>query len=131
MGPCLLAKTWPDYADLLGIAGFLAAVVLLPIAGYWLTILDIRAYLRALRGALVRITSPSYSTPSWLDKETPPCLRALGLEWPCSEEDVKIAYHRMARELHPDHGGDIRRFLLLQQQLEQANHYVRQRRARS
>ncbi len=119
--------TWPDAVDLFAIGLFLLAVILLPLAGYWLTVLDIRAYMQALRGVLVRITSPVSSLPQWLDKGTPPCLRALGLEWPCTEEDVKTAYRRLAKELHPDHGGDIKRFLLLHEQLEQANHYVRQR----
>lgn len=118
---------WPDAVDLFAIGLFLAALILLPLTGYWLTVLDIRAYMRALRGVLIRISSPVSSRPSWLDKGTPPCLRALGLEWPCTEEDVKVAYRRLAKELHPDHGGDIHRFLRLHEQLEQANHYVRQR----
>jgi hypothetical protein len=41
------------------------------------------------------------------DSAAPPAdtLAVLGLVWPCSAEDVKAAYHRLAREWHPDRGG--------------------------
>ena len=106
---------------------FLAATLLLPILGYWLTVLDIRAYLRALRGALVRLGTVRRDLPDWVRDETPPCLRALGLSWPCTEDDIKQAYRRLAKELHPDRGGDVRRFLLLQDHQEQAYYFLRQR----
>ena len=48
-----------------------------------------------------------------------------------SEDDVKQAYHRRAESLHPDRGGDIRRFLLLQQHLEQSLYLLRQRERQS
>ncbi len=51
----LVAATWPDPVDRVSVIVFLVAIVLLPIVGYWLTVLDVRAYLRALRGALIRI----------------------------------------------------------------------------
>lgn len=118
---------WPDAVDRSALLLFLLATVLLPLVGYWLTALDVRRWMRALRGVLVRVAQPSYAAPEWVDQETPPCLRALGLSLPCSEDDVKQAYRRRAESLHPDRGGDIRRFLLLQQQLEQSLHFVRQR----
>jgi hypothetical protein len=121
---------WPDRVDQLGLLLFILAVTLLPIGGYWLTVLDVRSYLRALRGMLVRVVTPAREVPGWLRDETPACLRALGLSLPCTEDDVKEAYRRLAKELHPDRGGDVRRFLLLQQHLEQAHHYLRQRRDR-
>ena len=117
---------WPDAVDRSALLLFLLAVVLLPLVGYWLTALDIRRWIWALKGVLVRVTQPSYAVPEWVDQETPPCLRALA-SLPCSENDVKQAYRRRAELLHPDRGGDIRRFLLLQQQLEQSLHFVRQR----
>jgi len=127
-GQCLLADiAWPNAIDRVGIAIFAAAIIVLPLLGYWLTALDIRAYLRALRGALVRVTGGRPDLPAWLKDETPPCLRALGLTWPCTETDVKRAYRRLAKELHPDRGGDVRRFLLLQDHLDQASRFVRQR----
>ncbi len=118
---------WPDAVDRSALLLFLLATVLLPLVGYWLTALDIRRWMRALKGVLVRVAQPPYAVPEWVDQETPPCLRALGLSLPCSEDDVKQAYRRRAELLHPDRGGDIRRFLLLQQQLEQSLHFVRQR----
>ena len=125
--PLTTRGAWPDSLDLSALLLFLLAVVLTPLIGYWLTVLDIRRWLRALRGALVRVVQSRNPVPDWVDQETPPCLRALGLSFPCTEEDVKQAYRRRAEAVHPDRGGDIRRFLLLQQQLEQSLHYVRQR----
>jgi hypothetical protein len=126
VGPCALAVTaWPNGVDRIGIALFVTAIIVLPLLGYWLTALDIRAYLRALRGALVRVAGGRPELPAWLRDETPPCLRALGLTWPCTEADVKRAYRRLAKELHPDRGGDVRRFLLLQDHQEQACRFVR------
>jgi hypothetical protein len=121
----VLASRWPSPVDRLSMLVFLAAIIVLPLIGYWLTILDIRAYMRALRGTLVRIATGRSDVPDWLRDETPPCLRALGLSLPCTEEDVKQAYRRLAKELHPDRGGDVRRFLLLQTHLEQAYYFLR------
>ena len=124
----LIARApWPDSVDRVALLLFLSAVILLPLIGYWLTALDIRRWLRALRGMLVRMAQPPLPLPDWVDRETPPCLRALGLTLPCTEQDVKQAYRRRAEALHPDRGGDIRRFLLLQQQLEQSLYFLRQR----
>ena len=121
-----LRSDWPDTTDRIAIGLLLAAVTLLPLIGYWLTVLDVRAYLRALRGVLVRITNPIYRVPDWVQSDTPSCLRAFGLELPCSEDDLKAAYRRRAKELHPDRGGDVQRFLQMQEQLEQANHFLKQ-----
>jgi hypothetical protein len=127
-GRCVIAvRPWPNGVDRVGILVFVTAILVLPLLGYWLTALDIRAYLRALRGALVRVGGGRRDLPDWLRDETPPCLRALGLSFPCSEADVKEAYRRLAKELHPDRGGDVRRFLLLQDHLEQASSFLRQR----
>lgn len=120
---------WPSTIDLVAIIFFLLFVILLPLVGYWLTALDIRAYLRALRGMLVRIAYPSYEIPDWLQDETPPCLKALGLSLPCTQADVRRAYRDRAKKLHPDRGGDIQRFLALQQHFEQSISYLQQREA--
>ena len=123
-----MAAGWPDPVDRLTILCFVAGVVLLPIIGYWLTVLDIRAYLRALKGVLMRIAEPATQAyPAWATDETPPCLRALGLSLPCTEEDVKQAYRRLAKEMHPDRGGDVQRFLLLKDHHDQARYFLRQR----
>ncbi len=44
----------------------------------------------------------------------------LGLTPPCTVDDVKRAYKRKARELHPDNGGSNDEFLALQHAYEQA-----------
>lgn len=120
------SSDWPDSVDRIAIVIFLLAIFLIPLLGYWLTVLDIRAYLRALRGALVRITGPVSELPSWFKDETPPCLRSLGLSLPCTEDDVKQAYRHLAKKLHPDRGGSRHRFLLLQEQFERAMEWIRE-----
>ena len=104
---------------------FLALAVAVPALGYWLMVIDIHAYLRALRGALIRVKDHLPGLPAWARQETPGCLRSLGLDWPCTENDVKQAYRAMAETLHPDRGGDRRRFLLLQEQFEEAMRFLR------
>ena len=37
-----------------------------------------------------------------------------------SEEDLKRAYRQLVKQLHPDHGGSERRFLLMQGNFEEA-----------
>ena len=112
----LIARTsWPDRIDTTAIVVFLLVVVVLPLLGHYFMVIDIRAYLRALRGALIKVVYYFPELPAWARYETPGCLRALGLRVPCTESDVKRAYRRLAERLHPDRGGDKRRFLLLQE----------------
>lgn len=47
------------------------------------------------------------SLPAWCD--------TLGVKLPCSVDDVKAAYRRLAKESHPDAGGDPAIFLALEQ----------------
>lgn len=103
---------------------YLAAVVIGPLAGYWFMVADIRAYLRALRGALIVIKNHFPSVPQWARKHTPGCIRSLGLDLPCTEQDVKRAYRHLAEKMHPDRGGDRQKFLLLQKQFEEALEYL-------
>ena len=116
---------WPDVYDLGLIAVFLTLCLMLPLLGHYFMLIDFRAYLRALRGVLVRLTVYFPEMPSWARYETPPCLWSMGLRAPCTERDVKRAYRRMAEKLHPDRGGDKEQFLVLQQQCEQALDFVR------
>jgi hypothetical protein len=37
-------------------------------------------------------------------------LRMLGLSWPCSREEIKAAYRRLALQTHPDRGGSTEAF---------------------
>lgn len=117
---------WPDLVDRTAIMLFILWVVVLPALGYWCLVADIRAYLRALRGALIKVTNHFPSIPAWARFETPHCLKALGLRLPCSEADVKRAYRRKAELMHPDRGGDKAKFMILQRQFEQAIEFLRE-----
>lgn len=64
-------------------------------------------------------------TPYWALRSRPVCLKTLGLELPCSETDVMAAYRDLAKEMHPDRGGDLEQFLRLQRHFEQALKLVR------
>lgn len=89
---------------------------------------DIRQYVRSLRRALVavsRVAAPL--TPYWVMLDRPPCLRELGLDDACTEEQVLAAYRERVKSLHPDRGGDLKQFLRLQRHFEQAMHLARTR----
>jgi hypothetical protein len=125
--PMLAVRSdWPDSLDAAVLVCFLALVLAVPLTGYWFMFLDIRASARALRRILVRLTNNLPDLPPWARSETPACLRVLGLRTPCSEEQVKRAYRRLAEGLHPDRGGDRQRFLMLQRHFEAAVCLVRE-----
>jgi len=105
---------------------FLILVVGLPTLGYALTVMDIRAYLRSLRGALIIVKNHIPTLPTWAKEYTPNSIRSLGLEMPCSEAEVKKAYRKLAERMHPDRGGDRQKFLQLQSQFEEAMEFVRE-----
>lgn len=50
----------------------------------------------------------------------PGCLEILGLSPPCTTEDVKAAYRHLARQTHPDLGGDAGAFQALNEAYRQA-----------
>lgn len=116
---------WPTGLDALATTLFLALVTMTPAIGYLFMVQDFRSYLRSLRRALVRVRSYFPSAPDWARYETPGCLLALGLQLPCSEDELKQAYRRRVKALHPDRGGDQRRFLMLQSHFEQALRVLR------
>ena len=111
---------WPNGLDLTITGLFLTLVVTLPTAGYVFMAIDFRAHLRSLRRGLVLLVRSMPEVPAWARRETPRSIAALGLRFPCSEEDLKRAYRQRVKQLHPDHGGDQRRFLILQSQFEEA-----------
>lgn len=47
-------------------------------------------------------------------------LSVLGLSYPCTKDDVKRAYKRLAKQLHPDSGGSHEKFIALNAAYEQA-----------
>jgi hypothetical protein len=123
---------WPDSVDLLALAVYLGVAFGLPAAGYCLMALDVRRYLRSLRRALAVVArAATPSTPSWARHDQPPCLLALELRLPCTEDQVLAAYRRRVKDLHPDRGGDLQQFLRLQNHFEQAMHLARQRAERA
>lgn len=121
----------PNFADWLVNSASLILFLLFvlgPFVGYWFMFVDFRAYLRALNRALVVISESSrYVIPEWARKQDPAYFRALGLTPECTEEDVKQAYRRLAEQLHPDRGGDRRRFLALRGHLDDALSHLRGR----
>jgi hypothetical protein len=103
---------------------YLALAFGLAALGYVCMVLDIRAYLRSLRRALVVVTGYRFELPEWVRKDTPRCILALGLTMPCSSADILAAYRRKVKTMHPDVGGDRREFLRLQGHFEQAMAFV-------
>jgi hypothetical protein len=112
--------SWPDSLDATVTAGYLALALGLPILGYVCMALDIRAYLRSLRRALVLVSHYRLELPAWVCRDTPRCIQALGLVLPCTSDDVLAAYRQKVKVLHPDRGGNRQEFLRLQRHFEQA-----------
>jgi hypothetical protein len=120
------APPWPDGVDGALTMTYVVLILGLPLLGYLLMYLDFRRWLRSLRRAMVFVAHSVQSTmPYWAISERPGCLAALDLRLPCSEEDVMAAYRERVKTLHPDRGGDLKKFLRLQKQFEQALHLVR------
>jgi hypothetical protein len=115
---------WPSTFDSVTVLAFVLAAVLLPSLGYVFLALDIRRYLRSLTRTLVRVASSAYSTPRWALPETPRCVAVFGLQMPCTQDDLMRAYREKVKTLHPDRGGDKRRFIMLQSQLQEAMKHV-------
>ena len=116
----LLARgDWPDRFDLTLTLVYIAVVITLPVVGYVYLVIDVRDYLRRLRGWLVHVSSyaGASGTPDWLTRG-PTALSALGLTMPCTEGELLEAYRRKVKLLHPDHGGDRKNFLRFQAQFE-------------
>ena len=125
MTPHVSADSWPDGLDTVSVLIFVLLLLVLPALGYVLMVLDVRAYLRSLRRQLVRVLD-HLDLPEWARRETPRCLVALGLRLPCTEEEVKRAYRDKVKRLHPDRGGDRRKFMKLQTHFEESLSLARQ-----
>jgi hypothetical protein len=122
-----MRPAWPDSIDATAVTVFFALALALPVLGYVLVAIDFRRYLRSLRRAISCIVYRDTGTPDWVQERTPRCVAALGLEWPCGEEELKEAYRRKVKSLHPDRGGDQRRFQLVQCYFEEAMRLVHER----
>jgi DnaJ domain len=118
----------PSWAVTMASRVLLFLFIVTPLLGYWFMYVDFRAYLRALNRALVVIShAPRYVIPDWARRHDPVYFRALGLDATCSEEEIKQAYRRLAERLHPDRGGDPRRFQTLRSHMEDALAHVQER----
>jgi hypothetical protein len=118
--PLLAAsRAWPDAIDLTMTVMLLGSVLAMSFAGYVLCALDVRAWIRSLRRVLVVVVDRGPRFVSWF-AETPHCLRTFGLKLPCTEEELRRAYRQLAKTLHPDRGGDLRRFKRLQEDFEES-----------
>ena len=122
----LFAEAWPKTADAWILAAYVAIVVGLPVAGYVILAVDIRAHYRRLRQALVLVSQYTRRLPEWVARDAtsrrrvPPCVAAFGLKMPFTEQELLEAYRREVKTRHPDSGGDRDEFLQLQQHFEQA-----------
>lgn len=119
-------RDWPDTLDVVALVAILSFFFLVPALGYFFMVADFRAYLRSLKRQLMRIVPVGRDGPWWAFRETPSCVAALGLQMPCTVEQVKEAYRERVKEMHPDRGGDMRRFLKLQSHFEDALRVVSQ-----
>jgi hypothetical protein len=121
------ASAMPDSLDWTISLTYFSTAFGLAALGYVCMMLDIRAYLRSLRRALVLISNYRVELPEWVRRDTPRCVLALGLTMPCTQEDILAAYRRKVKSLHPDLGGDQREFMRLQAHFEQAMALVAER----
>jgi hypothetical protein len=124
------SHAFPDGIDWTIAITYLCLVFGLATLGYICMVLDIRAYMRSLRRALVVITGYRLELPEWVRKDTPRCILALGLTMPCTSADILAAYRRKVKTMHPDVGGDRREFLRLQGHFEQAMAFIAEKYAR-
>ncbi len=118
--------SWPNSIDALVSLSLLGLVMSVITFGYVAAYLDFRRWLKSLTRTLVCVVRYFPHMPEWAMRDTPRCLAALGLRLPCSETELLIAYRERVKVLHPDHGGDKRLFLRLQQHFEQALEVVRE-----
>lgn len=125
------SEPWPNAVDLAATITFLLLLVVVPAVGYVFIALDFRAYLRSLQRGLILAARVFGGIPDWARHHTPRSVAALGLIMPCTEDELKRAYRERVKHLHPDHGGDQRRFLLLQAHFEEALAHVAQQTARA
>lgn len=61
----------------------------------------------------VALTTMAIAHPRNTQVPQPPCLKHLGLTLPCTAEDVRVAFQKRVRHVHPDRGGEIEAFVRL------------------
>lgn len=116
---------WPDTLDLAATCLFVAGFLALTVSGHVFLVRDVRSWLRSFRRALIVVTEHLPHFPHWSHLQTPRCLAALGLKLPCNEEQLMRTYRKKVKQLHPDRGGDRKRFMRLQADFEEALEFIR------
>jgi DnaJ-domain-containing protein 1 len=104
-------------------------LLLLPAVGGVFIAIDLRGH-RRLRKAHVEPVYVGPSAPA-LRRSVPSPLAALGLDASSTADDVKRAYRLLAKDAHPDRGGDSRQFLVLQRNFEESLRLVNSAAARA
>ena len=117
---------WPDAIDLVAVVLFGGIIAGAVVVGHAFIVIDFRRYLRSMCRTLVVVANYLPQIPAWAKVDTPQCLVGLGLRMPCNEDDVLRAYRKKVKRLHPDRGGDQRRFLQLQGDFEHALSFLRE-----
>lgn len=117
-------QNFPDAFDLAICVLMLGSLFAVVILGHVLLVLDVRDWLRSLRRALVVIADHLPHFPRWARGQTPRCMSALGVQLPCSRDQLMKAYRNKVKQLHPDRGGDRKRFMRLQADFEEAMEFL-------
>jgi hypothetical protein len=118
---------WPDSLDLATTCLLLGGVLALAFSGHVLLAMDVRTWVRTFRRALIVVQDHLPNFPRWMRSQTPRCLTALGLNLSCDEEQLLQCYRKKVKQLHPDCGGDRKRFMRLQADFEEALSFIRSR----
>src|SRR5688572_8432142 len=111
---------WPDRFDYIVMSMIMSLLVIGVVLGYGFMFLDLRAWLRACRKALAIVRDYLPHIPAWAKQQTPGCLLTFGLRMPCTEADLLREYRKRVKNLHPDRGGDRKRFMKFQNDFEQS-----------
>jgi hypothetical protein len=119
-----VGREFPDLFDVAIFCVIFGLLFTVVISGHILLVLDVRAWMRSLRRALVVIADHLPHFPRWARGQTPRCMSALGVELPCSREQLMNAYRQKVKQLHPDRGGDRKRFMRLQADFEEAMEFI-------
>ncbi|MCC7085132.1 MAG: J domain-containing protein [Pirellulales bacterium] len=118
------SHSFPDALDVAICCLVLGTLFAVVISGHIFLAIDVRAWIRSLRRALVVIADHLPHFPRWARGQTPRCMSALGVQLPCSREQLLKAYRTKVKLLHPDRGGDRKRFMRLQADFEEAMEFL-------
>jgi hypothetical protein len=78
-----------------------------------------RAYEAARQANRVFVETYVYgATPA--ARSLPPCLNLLDLSWPCTVQEIKQAFRRKVKTVHPDNGGNSADFQVLHRAYKEA-----------